>query len=122
MVAPSSPRPIRHGSIELALYLKNIPFACDLFVSVSTDEARDICYQAFSRLPQASRIIVDVVENRDRDMTSMVCYFGARPHTRRELNAITHRLNTRPKKCLHFATPLEVYAHLRHHSPVALGA
>jgi IS30 family transposase len=42
-------------------------------------------------------------------------------YTQRELNAIAHRLNTRPRKCLHFATPLEVYAHLRHHSPVALG-
>jgi IS30 family transposase len=42
-------------------------------------------------------------------------------YTQRELNAIAHRLNTRPRKCLNFATPLEVYAHLRHHSPVALG-
>ncbi|MBX3319526.1 MAG: IS30 family transposase [Nitrospira sp.] len=41
--------------------------------------------------------------------------------TQRELNAIAHRLNTRPRKCLDFATPLEVYAPLRHHSPVALG-
>jgi IS30 family transposase len=42
-------------------------------------------------------------------------------YTQRELNAIAHRLNTRPRKCLDFATPLEVYAHLRSHSPVALG-
>jgi IS30 family transposase len=42
-------------------------------------------------------------------------------YTQRELNAIAYRLNTRPRKCLHFATPLEVYAQLRHHSPVALG-
>ena len=42
-------------------------------------------------------------------------------YTPRELNTIAHRLHTRPRKCLHFATPLEVYAHLRHHSPVALG-
>ena len=42
-------------------------------------------------------------------------------YTQRELNAIAHRLNTRPRKCLGFATPLEVYAHLRHYSPVALG-
>ena len=41
-------------------------------------------------------------------------------YTQRELNAIAHRLNTRPRKCLNFATPLEVYAQLRHHSPVAL--
>ena len=43
-------------------------------------------------------------------------------YTQRELNAIVHRLNTRPRKCLHFATPPEVYAHLRDQSLVALGA
>jgi IS30 family transposase len=42
-------------------------------------------------------------------------------YTQHELNAIAHRLNTRPRKCLDVATPLEVYAHLRHHPPVALG-
>ncbi len=42
-------------------------------------------------------------------------------YTQRELNAIAYRLNSRPRKCLDFATPLEVYAQLRHHSPVALG-
>lgn len=43
------------------------------------------------------------------------------PYTQRELNAIAHRLNTRPRKCLNVATPREVSAHLRHYSPVALG-
>jgi transposase, IS30 family len=42
-------------------------------------------------------------------------------YTQRELNAIAQRLNTRPRKCLDFATPLEAYAQLRLHSPVALG-
>ncbi|BFU92270.1 MAG: hypothetical protein NTAFB01_34570 [Nitrospira sp.] len=42
-------------------------------------------------------------------------------YIQRELNAIAYRLNTRPRKCLNFATPLEVYAQLRLHSPVALG-
>ena len=42
-------------------------------------------------------------------------------YTQRELNAIAHRLNTRPRTCLNFATPLEVFTHLRHYSPVALG-
>jgi hypothetical protein len=42
-------------------------------------------------------------------------------YTQRELNAIAHRLNTRPRKCLNFATSLEVFTHLRHYSPVALG-
>lgn len=42
-------------------------------------------------------------------------------YTQRELNAIAYWLNTRPRKSLNFATPLEVYAHVRHYSPVALG-
>ena len=42
-------------------------------------------------------------------------------YTQRELNAIAHRLNTRPRKCLNVATPLEVFTHLRHDSPVARG-
>ena len=42
-------------------------------------------------------------------------------YTQRELNAIAYCLHTRPGKCLNFATPLEVYTHLRPHAPVALG-
>ena len=42
-------------------------------------------------------------------------------YTQRELNAMAHRLNTCPRQCLDVASPLEVYAHLRPHSPVALG-
>ncbi|MEO8339378.1 MAG: IS30 family transposase, partial [Nitrospirota bacterium] len=42
-------------------------------------------------------------------------------YTQRELNAIAHRLTTRPRQCLNFATPLEVSTHLRHHPPVARG-
>ena len=32
-----------------------------------------------------------------------------------------HQMNTRPRKYLNWATPLEVFTQLRHHSPVALG-
>ena len=42
-------------------------------------------------------------------------------YTQRELNAIAYRLNTRPRKCLNCATPLEVSAQLRPHAPGALG-
>ena len=42
-------------------------------------------------------------------------------YTQRALKAIAHRLNTRPRKCLNCATPLEVFTHLRPHAPVALG-
>jgi IS30 family transposase len=42
-------------------------------------------------------------------------------YTQREVHAIAHRLNTRSRTCLNFATPMEVSAQLRHHAPVALG-
>ena len=39
-----------------------------------------------------------------------------------DLSGYTQReLNTRPRKCLDVATPLEVYAQLRPHAPVARG-
>ncbi|PWB82235.1 MAG: hypothetical protein C3F08_00195 [Candidatus Methylomirabilota bacterium] len=63
---------------ELASSLANIPFPFDLFVSVSTDEARDRCDRAFATLPRASRVVVDLVENRGRDIAPMLCHFGAR--------------------------------------------
>ncbi|TKB65251.1 MAG: IS30 family transposase, partial [Nitrospira sp.] len=49
---------------------------------------------------------------KDRDLSG---------YTQRELNALAHRLNTHPRKCLDFATPQGVYAQWRLHSPVALG-
>ena len=42
-------------------------------------------------------------------------------YTQRKLHTIALRLNTRPRKCLHWATPLAVFTQLRHHSPVARG-
>jgi len=42
-------------------------------------------------------------------------------YTQRELNAIADRLNTQPRKCLNWATPLEIFTQLHHHLPVALG-
>ncbi len=42
-------------------------------------------------------------------------------YNQRKLMAIAHRLNARPRQCHNFATPREVSAHLRHHSPVARG-
>jgi IS30 family transposase len=47
--------------------------------------------------------------------TDLSCY------SQRELNTIAHRLNTRPSRCLNWATPQEVYTRLHDHSPVALG-
>lgn len=38
-----------------------------------------------------------------------------------ELNVIAHRPSKSLRTYLHFAVPLEVYVHLRHHSPVVRG-
>ena len=42
-------------------------------------------------------------------------------YTQRELDAMAHRLTTRPRTCLNVATPLEVFTQLGHHAPVARG-
>jgi transposase, IS30 family len=46
---------------------------------------------------------------------------GLSGYTQRELNAIAHRLDMRPRTCLDFATPLGSDAQLRLRLPVALG-
>lgn len=42
-------------------------------------------------------------------------------HPQQKLTAITYRLNMHPRKCINVATRLEIYAHVRHDSPIALG-
>ena len=41
--------------------------------------------------------------------------------TPREWKALAHRLHTRPRQCLTFATPRDVFTQRRPHAPVALG-
>ena len=43
-------------------------------------------------------------------------------HSQAELNHIAYLLNTRPRKCLNWETPLEVFSRFRHQSSVAVGS
>ena len=61
---------------EIQAYLQNIPFSFDLFVSVASDDARDVCRKDLQSLTQARSIRVSVVPNRGRDVGPMICEFG----------------------------------------------
>jgi FMN phosphatase YigB (HAD superfamily) len=61
---------------EFARYLKNMPFAYDLFVSVSGGGELGMYQEVFSGLPFCKKVEVKLVENRGRDIAPMFCTFG----------------------------------------------
>ncbi|WP_313740171.1 rhamnan synthesis F family protein [Pseudomonas sp.] len=61
---------------EFAGYLKNMPFAYDLYVSVKDQEGEAACQAAFANLGRCDAMVVKVVENRGRDIAPMFCTFG----------------------------------------------
>lgn len=61
---------------ELAAYLRNMPVSYDLYVSVCDDNALEICQRVFARLPLCSRVEIQRVPNRGRDIAPMLCTFG----------------------------------------------
>jgi predicted HAD superfamily hydrolase len=61
---------------EFAGYLRNMPFAYDLYVSTPDQEARAACKKAFSGLPLCEKTKIEVVPNRGRDVAPIFCAFG----------------------------------------------
>ncbi|GAB4578739.1 MAG: hypothetical protein Fur0022_14750 [Anaerolineales bacterium] len=61
---------------EFAGYLKNMPFAYDLFVSAASDEALTACQQGFGHLPHCQGVNLQRVPNRGRDIAPFFCTFG----------------------------------------------
>jgi LmbE family N-acetylglucosaminyl deacetylase/FMN phosphatase YigB (HAD superfamily) len=61
---------------EIANHLRHIPYPFDLYVSTSSETARQICVDVFSKLPLLGRLTVSVVPNRGRDIAPMFCTFG----------------------------------------------
>ncbi len=57
-------------------YLKRMPYAFDLYVSVSSDAARVACEKLFAGLPKLLHLTVAVVPNRGRDVAPLFCTFG----------------------------------------------
>lgn len=63
---------------EFAQYLKNMPFAYDLYVSVANKDGIEICQKGFSTLTNKSQLVIEPVPNRGRDIAPMFCTFGSR--------------------------------------------
>jgi predicted HAD superfamily hydrolase len=61
---------------EFAGYLRHMPFAYDLFVSVTNEDGRKASEQAFRNLPQMGTLRLELVPNRGRDLAPMLCTFG----------------------------------------------
>lgn len=61
---------------EFASYLKNMPFAYDLYVSVGKSDALETCQRTFANLPLCRNVTVQAVENRGRDIAPIFCAFG----------------------------------------------
>jgi len=61
---------------EFADYLRNMPYAYDLYVSTPNEAASDICNKAFSGLPLMTQLNTAIAPNRGRDIAPMFCTFG----------------------------------------------
>lgn len=61
---------------ELCEYLKNMPFPYDLYVSVSSEEALEVCRRKFTNLPLCRQVEIRKVPNRGRDIAPLLCTFG----------------------------------------------
>lgn len=63
---------------ELAEYLKNMPFPYDLYISVTTRQALEMCQQLFADLYLCRKTEIQLVPNRGRDIAPMFCTFGTK--------------------------------------------
>ncbi|MES2952711.1 MAG: rhamnan synthesis F family protein [Pseudomonadota bacterium] len=80
---------------EFEDFLSRMPFAFDLFVSVTSEEDRMVCEALFAGLPKLLRLKTAVVPNRGRDMAPMFCTFGA------ELRGYDYLAHIHSKKSLY---------------------
>ncbi|MBX9301729.1 HAD hydrolase-like protein, partial [Serratia marcescens] len=61
---------------EFRQHLTVVPFAFDVFVSVTTDEAAKICERELRKVTNIRKLKVNVVPNRGRDIAPMFVEFG----------------------------------------------
>jgi FMN phosphatase YigB (HAD superfamily) len=62
---------------EIAVYLRHIPFAFDLFISTPDQAAKTACEAIFRSLHRVERLWVCVTPNRGRDIAPLFCLFGS---------------------------------------------
>lgn len=63
---------------EFSAHLSVIPFSFDVYVSVTTEEGRDVCTNALKKIKNIANLYVEIVPNRGRDIAPMFCQFGER--------------------------------------------
>ncbi len=80
---------------ELAGYLKNMPFPYDLYISVTTQQALEICQRLFANLPLCRKMDIRLVPNRGRDLAPMFCTFST------ELSRYNYIAHLHTKKSLY---------------------
>lgn len=62
---------------EFVKYLKNIPYAFDLLISVVDDSQNDLIYSKTQTIKNISNVIIKKVENRGRDVAPLLVAFGS---------------------------------------------
>ncbi|MCW5608135.1 MAG: PIG-L family deacetylase [Nitrosomonas sp.] len=94
LAAPPSGRIAIHAHIfyadlanEFAMFLNNMPYPYDLFVSTANETDKHTCQRALSHLPQLEHLTIAVVPNRGRDIAPFFCTFG---QTLRQYEYIAH--------------------------------
>ena len=60
----------------IADYLSNMPFEYDLYVSVTSNEAKSLCIKHFNGLVYLTKMTVEIVPNRGRNVAALICTFS----------------------------------------------
>ncbi|GAA3601152.1 hypothetical protein GCM10023078_30860 [Gibbsiella greigii] len=61
---------------EFRQHLSTVPFTFDVFVSVTTQEAHDVCVHELRKVTHIGKLVVKIVPNRGRDIAPMFAAFG----------------------------------------------
>lgn len=61
---------------EFRQHLATVPFPLDVFVSVTTQEAQNVCERELRKVSNIGKLCVNVVPNRGRDIAPMFAEFG----------------------------------------------
>ena len=61
---------------EFRQHLSTVPFDIDVFVSVATAEAREVCQRELKKVANIGKLEVVLVPNRGRDLAPMFAQFG----------------------------------------------
>lgn len=61
---------------EFRQHLATVPFRLDVYVSVTTQEAQDVCERELRKVSNIGNLYVNIVPNRGRDIAPMFAEFG----------------------------------------------